>query len=135
MPQPVSLAFLGCGVATRTHSKVLARWGGDVQRYYASRDPKLAEEYSRQFGGAGSFGAYAAAMTDPRVQAVVVCTPPDSRAATSTPVSRLPSVRRRVTTAPVSSRRPCFSSGAMTAVARSFLALTAQANPSQVPQA
>ena len=78
MPQPVSLAFLGCGTATRTHSKVLARWGGDVQRYYASRDPKLAEEYSRQFGGAGSFGSYAAAMTDLRVQAVVVCTPPDS---------------------------------------------------------
>src|SRR5687767_5709645 len=75
---PVSLAFLGCGVATRTHSKVLARWGGDVQRYYASRDPKLAEEYSRTLGGAGSFGSYAGAMSDPRVQAVVVCTPPDS---------------------------------------------------------
>ena len=78
MPQPVSLAFLGCGVATRTHSKVLARWGGEVQRFYASRDPKLAEEYSRKLGGAGSFGSYAAAMADPRVQAVVVCTPPDS---------------------------------------------------------
>jgi UDP-N-acetylglucosamine 3-dehydrogenase len=78
MPQPVSLAFLGCGAATRTHSKVLSRWGGDVQRYYASRDPKLAEEYRRRFGGAGSFGSYAVAMADPRVQAVVICTPPDS---------------------------------------------------------
>src|SRR5262245_50340603 len=75
---PVSLAFLGCGVATRTHTKVLTRWGGDVQRFYASRDPKLAEEYNRRFGGAGSFGSYAAAMADPRVQAVVICTPPDS---------------------------------------------------------
>jgi UDP-N-acetylglucosamine 3-dehydrogenase len=78
MPQPVSLAFLGCGAATRTHSKVLARWGGDVRRFYASRDPGPAEEYSRRFGGAGWFGSYAAAMADERVQAVVVCTPPDS---------------------------------------------------------
>jgi UDP-N-acetylglucosamine 3-dehydrogenase len=78
MPQPVSLAFLGCGMATRTHSKVLARWGADVQRYYASRDPKLAEEYGRRFGGAGWFGSYAAAMADPRIQAIVICTPPDS---------------------------------------------------------
>jgi len=78
MPQPVSLAFVGCGVATRTHSRVLTHWGGDIRRYYASRDPKLADEYSRKFGGAGSFGSYAAAMADPRVQAVVVCTPPDS---------------------------------------------------------
>ena len=78
MPQPVSLAFLGCGMATRTHSKVLARWGGEVRRYYASRDPGLAEEYGRSLGGAGSFGSYAAAIADPRVEAVVVCTPPDS---------------------------------------------------------
>jgi UDP-N-acetylglucosamine 3-dehydrogenase len=78
MPQPVSLAFLGCGVATRTHSRVLARHRGEVRRYYASRDPKLAEEYARKFGGAGSFGSYAAAMADERVQAVAICTPPDS---------------------------------------------------------
>ena len=78
MPQPVSVAFLGCGAATRTHSKVLARWGGEVRRYYASRDPKLAEEYSTKLGGAGSFGSYAAALADDRVQAAVVCTPPDS---------------------------------------------------------
>jgi predicted dehydrogenase len=57
---------------------VLAKWGGDVQRYYASRDPKLAEEYSRTLGGAGSFGSYAAALEDPRPQAIVICTPPDS---------------------------------------------------------
>jgi predicted dehydrogenase len=78
MPQPVSVAFLGCGTATRTHTKVLARFGSDVQRYYASRDPKLADQYRRQFGGAGSFGSYAEAIADPRVQAVAVCTPPDS---------------------------------------------------------
>ncbi len=77
-PPTVSLAFLGCGAATRTHSGVLSRFGGEVSRYYASRDPKAADEYSRKYGGAGAFGSYAEAMADPRVQAIVVATPPDS---------------------------------------------------------
>ena len=79
MPPPtVSLAFLGCGAATRTHSGVLSRFGGEVRRHYASRDPKSADEYNRKYKGAGTFGSYAEAMADPRVQAVVVATPPDS---------------------------------------------------------
>ncbi len=77
-PPAVSLAFLGCGAATRTHSGVLSRFGGEVRRYYASRDPKLAEECNRKYGGAGSFGSYTDAIADSRVQAVVICTPPDS---------------------------------------------------------
>ena len=76
--QPVSVAFLGCGAATRTHSKVLAPFGGEVRRYYASRNLQSAESYNREFKGAGAFGSYAEAMADPRVQAVVVATPPDS---------------------------------------------------------
>ena len=77
-PPTVSLAFLGCGAATRTHSGVLSRFGGEVSRYYASRDPKAAEEYNRKYKGAGAFGSYAEAMADQRVQAIVVATPPDS---------------------------------------------------------
>jgi len=77
-PPAVSLAFLGCGTATRTHSGVLSRFGGEVRRFYASRDPKLAEECNRKYGGAGSFGSYTDAIADSRVQAIVVCTPPDS---------------------------------------------------------
>lgn len=77
-PPTVSLAFLGCGAATRTHSGVLSRFGGQVRRYYASRDRKLADEFNRKYKGAGAFGSYAEAMADDRVQAVVVATPPDS---------------------------------------------------------
>ena len=77
-PPTVSLAFLGCGAATRTHSGVLSRFGGEVSRYYASRDPKAAAEYSRKYKGAGAFGSYEEAMADQRVQAIVVATPPDS---------------------------------------------------------
>ena len=77
-PPAVSLAFLGCGTATRTHSGVLSRHRGEVRLYYASRDPRSAEEYSRKYRGAGTFGSYAAAMADERIHAVVVATPPDS---------------------------------------------------------
>src|SRR5687767_13733548 len=77
-PPTVSLAFLGCGAATRTHSGVLSRLGDRVRRYYASRDPGLAGEYNRKYKGAGTFGSYAEAMADQRVQAMVVATPPDS---------------------------------------------------------
>ncbi|MBA3318163.1 MAG: Gfo/Idh/MocA family oxidoreductase [Gemmatimonadales bacterium] len=77
-PPSVSLAFLGCGAATRTHSGVLSRFGSAVRRYYASRDSKSAEEYNRKYKGAGTFRSYAEAMADERVQAVVVATPPDS---------------------------------------------------------
>jgi predicted dehydrogenase len=79
MPPPtVSLAFLGCGAATRTHSSVLTRFGGEVQRHYASRSAGTAEEYNRKYNGAGAFGSYAEAMADQRIQAIVVATPPDS---------------------------------------------------------
>jgi len=77
-PPTVSLAFLGCGAATRTHSGTLSRVGDEVLRYYASRDPRLASDYNRKYKGAGTFGSYAEAMADQRVQAIVVATPPDS---------------------------------------------------------
>jgi UDP-N-acetylglucosamine 3-dehydrogenase len=79
MPPPtVSLAFLGCGAATRTHSGVLSRFGSEVRRYYASRNPRSADEYDRKYKGVGTFASYAEAMADERVQAIVVATPPDS---------------------------------------------------------
>ncbi len=73
----VSLAFLGCGNITRGHSRTLIR-SNEVHRYYASRDRAVAEECNRKFGGAGAFGSYREALEDPRIQAVLVATPPDS---------------------------------------------------------
>jgi UDP-N-acetylglucosamine 3-dehydrogenase len=73
----VNLAFLGCGGVTRRHSRTLARLGG-VTRFYASRDAGRAEACNRELGGAGAFGSYAAALEDPRVDAVLVATPPDT---------------------------------------------------------
>jgi predicted dehydrogenase len=71
------VAFLGCGYATRIHTKRLKGMGG-VSLFYASRKLAKAEEYARKAGGAGAFGSYEAAIADPRVEVVVVATPPTS---------------------------------------------------------
>ena len=76
-PPTVNLAFLGCGNITRGHSRTLKGFP-DLNRYYASRDPALAERYNRELGGAGAFGSYDSALQDPRVDTVLVATPPDS---------------------------------------------------------
>ncbi|MEX2570345.1 MAG: Gfo/Idh/MocA family oxidoreductase [Gemmatimonadota bacterium] len=71
------IALLGCGFATRLHSRTLRRFPR-LDRYYASRDGARAEDYSRRFGGAGTFASYDAAIEDPRVEVVLVATPPAS---------------------------------------------------------
>ena len=43
---------------------------------YASRDRAKAEDYCRRYQGAGSYADYAAAIDDPRIDAVVVAVPP-----------------------------------------------------------
>ena len=73
---PVHLAFLGCGFITGVHSRHLQRLRGAVVCSYASRDRAKAEACRRRYRGAGSYGSYAAAIEDPRVDAVVVAVPP-----------------------------------------------------------
>jgi predicted dehydrogenase len=77
MTHPINLAFLGCGFATRLHSRTLRGFEG-VGRYYASRDAARAEEYRKRYGGAGAFGSYEAAIASPDVDLVLVATPPSS---------------------------------------------------------
>ena len=74
---PLALAFIGCGGVTRLHTRVLRKSPG-LARFYASRSASKAEEFSRRLGGAGAFGSYDEAFGDPRVDAVVIATPPDS---------------------------------------------------------
>jgi UDP-N-acetylglucosamine 3-dehydrogenase len=71
------IAFLGCGFATRLHSRTL-RGFRDVERFYASRDPARAEEYRARYRGTGAFGSYEAAIEDPRIDIVLIGTPPSS---------------------------------------------------------
>ena len=73
---PVHLAFLGCGFITGVHSRNLRRLREAVVCSYASRDHAKAEACRRRYRGAGSYGSYAAALEDSRVDAVVVAVPP-----------------------------------------------------------
>lgn len=76
VPDPVRLAFLGCGFITRVHSRHLRKFGAAVACAYASRDQARSEAICRQFGGAGTYPSYDAALADPAVDAVVVAVPP-----------------------------------------------------------
>jgi UDP-N-acetyl-2-amino-2-deoxyglucuronate dehydrogenase len=76
MPEPLRIAFLGCGFITGVHSRHLRRLGADVVRSYASRDRAKADAYCRRYGGAGAYGDYLDAIADPAIDAVVVAVPP-----------------------------------------------------------
>lgn len=76
MPEPLRVAFLGCGFIAGVHSRHLRAFGGAIVLSYASRDRAKAEEYCRRFGGTRSYGDYASAIADPDIDAVVIAVPP-----------------------------------------------------------
>ena len=76
MPEPLRIAFLGCGFITRVHSRNLRSLRSDIVCSYASRDRGKADAFCRDHGGAGSYADYAAAIEDPRIEAVVIAVPP-----------------------------------------------------------
>ncbi len=73
---PIHVAFLGCGFITGVHSRHIRRLGGLIVPAYASRDRAKADAYRATYGGSRSYPDYAAAIHDPRIQAVVVAVPP-----------------------------------------------------------
>ena len=76
MPEPLRLAFLGCGFITRVHSRHPRSLSGDVIYRYASRDAGRAEAFRRKYNGAKAYPGYTVAIEDPRVDAVVIAVPP-----------------------------------------------------------
>jgi UDP-N-acetylglucosamine 3-dehydrogenase len=76
VPEPLRIAFLGCGFITRVHSRNLRPLRDVISCGYASRDAQRADEFCRRFGGVGSYSDYLAAIADPRVDAVVIAVPP-----------------------------------------------------------
>lgn len=72
--KPVGVVFLGCGLATRMHSRTLRRIGG-VELFYASRDGSRAEAYRREYGGRRAFGSYADGLAEPLVDVALIATP------------------------------------------------------------
>jgi predicted dehydrogenase len=76
LPQPLRIAFLGCGFITAVHSRHLRALGRGVVCSYASRDKKRSDDYCARFAGVRSYGDYGAAIDDPSVDAIVVAVPP-----------------------------------------------------------
>jgi predicted dehydrogenase len=76
MPEPVRLAFLGCGFITDVHSRHLRALRRDILPSYASRDRAKAESFRQRFGGAASYGDYQSALADRAIDAVVIAVPP-----------------------------------------------------------
>ena len=74
-PGPLGLCLVGCGRFATFHAQAARRLGGAVRLAFASRDPARAEGYRRRFGGFAAFGSYEAGAADPRVDALVICTP------------------------------------------------------------
>ncbi len=75
---PLNLVFLGCGFATRLHSKTLKNFKDEINCFYASRDRHKAIAFNNEFGGSGHFDSYEAAINGPKIDAVLVATPPAS---------------------------------------------------------
>jgi len=75
--QRIGILFLGCGCATRLHSRTLRRIGG-VDLIYASREYERAEELRRQYAGRAAFASYEAGLADPAVDVALIATPPST---------------------------------------------------------
>lgn len=77
LPDTLDLAFIGCGFATRLHSRTLRKFPG-IRRHYASRSLERARETARRHDGAGHFGSYERALASDEIDAVLIATPPSS---------------------------------------------------------
>jgi predicted dehydrogenase len=82
MPRPL-IVILGCGWIARRHAAAARRLAGHLDLAFASRNGARARAYAREFGGVEAFDGYEGAVRDPRVAAVIVCTPHDRHLADS----------------------------------------------------
>jgi predicted dehydrogenase len=76
LPQPLRIAFLGCGFITGVHSRNLRSLRNDLVCGYASRDKAKSDACCARYGGTGTYADYSAAIEDPAVDAVVIAVPP-----------------------------------------------------------
>ena len=71
----LSLCVIGCGQYAADFAESIRQSAEEVDLYFASRDVRKAEEYSRRFGGKGHFGSYQAAAESDWIEALYICTP------------------------------------------------------------
>ena len=71
----LSLCIVGCGGYARTLLEEIGDVSGEVELFFASRNAEKARSYCETFRGAGFFGTYEEAASDPRVGALYFLTP------------------------------------------------------------
>lgn len=71
----LGLCVVGCGYIARRHAAAARALRPGVELSFASRDADRAEAYRKTFRGVAAFSDYEAAARDPRVHALVICTP------------------------------------------------------------
>ncbi len=71
----LGLCVLGCGSFARVFAESMAGLRGEIDLYFASRDLARAKDYAARFDGLDAFGTYTAAASDPRLDALYICTP------------------------------------------------------------
>ena len=71
----LGLCVIGCGGFARTFAEQVGVARDRIDLFFASRDYARAKDYCDEFNGAGAFGSYEDAASDPRVDALYVCTP------------------------------------------------------------
>ena len=69
------LAFLGCGNIAIRHRRTIGRIAPRVECSFASRDRQRAAEYCRRYDGTTCWGSYQDALSDHRVDMVIITTP------------------------------------------------------------
>ncbi len=74
--RPVHICLVGCGEWAVCHATMLRKMRGDVVLSFSSRNREKAEEYRRRFDGWKAYDGLHAALDNPEVDAVILCTPP-----------------------------------------------------------
>lgn len=81
--KPFGLAVVGCGHIARRHATAAKALREIISLSFASRDLAHAEAYRSEFGGVAAYGSYEAAVADPTVDGIIVCTPHDQHLPTT----------------------------------------------------
>ena len=71
----LSLCVVGCGNFAKTFALAMAPLKNEIDLFFASRDLGRAEAYAHAYHGRGAFGSYESAASDPRIDAMYICTP------------------------------------------------------------
>jgi predicted dehydrogenase len=72
------IVLLGCGFASKIHSRTIRSVDTGVDISFASRSEAKSKDYAKKYKGKNSYASYGAAIQDPEIDVVMINTPPAS---------------------------------------------------------